>query len=243
MTISSTQNEKIKKTILLRNKKDRDDTNLFIVEGDHLISEAFVASQLIEIFTTDEEYKLENIPINYVTKTVMGKLSNQKSIPKLIGICQKNTEKPISGNVLMLDKIQDPGNLGGIIRSAVAFNIDTIILSPDCVDLYNDKVIRSTEGLIFKINILVSPLAEYIITLKKLNYQVIGTKVDGEDLDFNVNSLYALILGNEGQGVSKELLEMCTKFVTIPINPKCESLNVGVATGILLYEINKGVKC
>lgn len=239
MIISSTQNNKIKQTLLLRNKKDRDDVNLFIIEGDHLITEALNANQLVEIFTTNNNYELNNIPINYVTENVMAKLSTQKSIPSLIGICQKNVEKPINGNVLMLDCIQDPGNLGGIIRSAVAFNIDTIVMSPDCVDLYNDKVIRSTEGLIFKINIIVANLLEYINILKAKNYQIIGTIVNGQNFENLTTNNYALIIGNEGLGVKKELLDMCDNLITIPINSQCESLNVGVAAGILLYEMNK----
>lgn len=238
--ISSIQNEKIKEIIKLKNKSVRDELGLFIVEGDHLVDEAYNTKHLIEIYTIDERYRLEDIPITCVTNNVMEKLSSQKSTPKIIGIVKKKEIEDITGNVLILDQIQDPGNLGTIIRSAVAFNVQTIILSPGSVDLYNEKVIRSTEGFIFKLNVIVKPLVEAINYLKNDDYKIIGSDMNGNEL--NSVSKYALIMGNEGKGISDEVLSLCDQVVSIKMNKDCESLNVGVATGILLYELSKGEK-
>ena len=174
-----------------------------------------------------------------VTEKVMKFLSELDTPNEVMGVCYKLKEKEISGNVLMLDRVQDPGNLGTIIRSAVAFDISTIILSKDTVDLYNPKVLRSTQGLLFDVNILIKDLDECIRSLKKDNYIIYGTKVDnGKNLkDITKKDKYAVIMGNEGKGVNDTLLSMCDEYIYIPMNEKCESLNVGVATSIILYEM------
>jgi len=239
MIISSIQNDMIKDLVRLHDKKYRDLTNLFLVEGEHLVEEAIKNNSLKEIIileNNDYDTLLNKI---YVSTLVITKLSEQKTIPIVMGICEKKKEMDISGNVLILDKVQDPGNLGTIIRSAVAFNINTIILSPDSVDLYNEKVIRSTEGLLFSINIITRPILEAINELKLKDYLVIGSVVSNGEKVSQMASKYALIVGNEGQGISEEVLDLCDKKITIEINPSVESLNVGIATGIILYELNR----
>ncbi|MBR2546520.1 MAG: RNA methyltransferase, partial [Erysipelotrichaceae bacterium] len=136
----------------------------------------------------------------------------------------------------LLDQIHHPGNLGTIIRSAVAFNIDTIILN-ESVDIYNQKVIQATQGMIFHLNIIKAPLNTAILDLKKKGYQIIGTDVrEGVNLDdFKAAKKHAILIGNEGNGLGDDLLSMCDVKVNIKMNPLCESLNVGVATGIILF--------
>ena len=169
----------------------------------------------------------------------MKKLSYNPSIPKIMAIVYKK-ESTISGNkILLLDRLQDPGNLGTIIRSAVAFNFDTIILSNDTVDLYNSKVLRSTQGMLFNINILRQDLTSVINELKNNNYTIYGTKVDnGNDVKkINNTNKFALIIGNEGTGISDNILKQCDKYLYIKMNNNCESLNAGVAASILMYEM------
>ena len=169
----------------------------------------------------------------------MKKLSDNPSIPKIMAVVNKK-ESAISGNkILLLDRLQDPGNLGTIIRSAVAFNFDTIILSNDTVDLYNSKVLRSTQGMLFNINILRQDLTNVINELKNNNYTIYGTKVDnGNDVkEINKINKFALIIGNEGTGISDNILKQCDKYLYIKMNNNCESLNAGVAASILMYEM------
>lgn len=231
--IESVNNDKIKEYAKLNDKKYRDKTNLFIVEGEHLVREALNANRLVEAYSLDGSVGMK------VSLPVMKKLSSLTHVPNVIGIAKKSDNNNIHGNILMLDTIQDPGNLGTIIRSAVAFGIDTIVTSKKTVDLYNPKVIRSTEGLIFKINYVVTDLYSFLESNKD-NYTIITTDVkDGEDVSkINVQNKYILIMGNEGKGVSDNLAESADSTVYIPIS-NCESLNVAIATSIILYEFSK----
>jgi len=236
---SSIQNEKIKNIKKLRDKKYRDKEELFIVEGINLVEEAYKNNLLKTLIVLEgSDYSLD-VDTMVVTEKVMKFLSELDTPNEVMGICYKLKESEVTGNVLILDRIQDPGNLGTIIRSAVAFDISTIILSKDTVDLYNPKVLRSTQGLLFNVNILIRDLDEYIRKLKEEGYIIYGTKVDnGKNLkDITKKDKYAVIMGNEGKGVNDTLLSMCDEYIYIPMNEKCESLNVGVATSIILYEM------
>ena len=139
---------------------------------------------------------------------------------KVLAIATKKESKEYIGKrYLMLDRISDPGNLGTIIRSAVAFDIDTIIVSEDCCDIYNDKVIRATEGAIFKINILKENLLEAITNLKKLNIPIFGTDVNkGKDVTTINKDKFCIIMGNEGSGIRKEVLKQVTDNIYIKTN-------------------------
>ena len=243
MLITSLDNKKVKLYTSLSESKNRNINKLFLVMGEHLVKEAISVNNLVDILVL-ENYELNfDIPmeVTYITEPIMKKISKMPSIPKVIGVCKILDNKEIKGNkILLLDNIQDPGNLGTIIRSSVAFNVDTIVLSNDTVDLYNDKVIRSTQGLLFHTNIIRNDLVEIINKLKKEGYDILGTNVhNGVELKDIKTNKYALLMGNEGQGLREELQNMCDKNIYIPMNKNCESLNVAVATSIILYELNK----
>ena len=236
MIITSLKNEKVKYWYNLRNKKFRDQERRFLIEGDHLINEARKQNLVIEtisIVDKNADY--------FVTKEIMEKISEQKSISYNAAVVRFIKEDSITGNVLILDGVQDPGNLGTIIRSCIAFGVSNIILSDNSVDLYNSKVIRATEGMIFNINVLRRNLIEFIPTVKNLGYKIVGTDVkNGIDIkDINKENI-AIVMGSEGQGLSNEVKNMCDDFVYIKMDSACESLNVGVATSILLYEVYNG---
>ena len=231
--IESVNNERIKRFSKLQNKKYRDLEGFFIVEGEHLVEEAKKKNLLVEVFS------LDGSDGTIVSEAVMRKLSGLKSVPKVLGIAKKPENTQIKGNILMLDGIQDPGTLGTIIRSAVAFNIDTIVASLDTVDVYNTKTLRSSEGMIFNINYVTADLENIIKNLKDYNVYVTNV-LNGESLDdIETKGNYALIVGNEGSGVRKNIQELATNTLYIPMNDKCESLNVAIATSIILYELNK----
>ena len=236
MIITSLKNEKVKYWYNLRNKKFRDQERRFLIEGDHLINEARKQNLVIEtisIVDKNADY--------FVTKEIMEKISEQKSISYNAAVVRFIKEDSITGNVLILDGVQDPGNLGTIIRSCIAFGVSNIILSDNSVDLYNSKVIRATEGMIFNINVLRRNLIEFIPIVKNLGYKIVGTDVkNGINIkDINKENI-AIVMGSEGQGLSNEVKNMCDDFVYIKMNNACESLNVGVATSILLYEVYNG---
>ena len=240
MVITSLENKKVKDVVKLQSKKYRDLTNTFVVETEHLVEEAKRIGIVKELYVVGEEYDEDNV--YYVTNEIMMKMSSMESPSKVLAVCNKINSKEIIGNkILLLDGIQDPGNLGTIIRSSVAFGVDTIILSEDTVDLYNPKVIRATEGMFCHINIISMDLEEAISKIKSMGIKVYGTNVvDGVDVcTITDKKSYALIVGNEGNGVKEKIQEMSDMNLYIPMKDKCESLNVGVACSILLYELRK----
>lgn len=240
MLYQSVNNPKIKEISKLKLKKHREKQGLFLVEGAHLVKEAYDSGILEEMLLLEgKEFNLD-VKTNYITKNVLKYLTEVETPVGIIGICKlsKNTIK--GDKLLVLDSIQDPGNLGTIIRSSVAFDVDTIIINDRCADPYSDKVIRSSQGMIFKINIVKKDLYNYLDEIKG-KIPIYGTKVTGGKNIKNLEKIqsFAIIMGNEGKGVDETLLNLCDDYLYIPMNEKCESLNVGVATSIILYELTK----
>lgn len=240
MLYTSVNNQKIKELIKLKTKKHRDKQNLFLVEGKHLTEEAYKNGYLKELLLLENINLKLDIETNYINENVLKHLSSVQTPSGIIGICQKKENKLIGNKLLILDSIQDPGNMGTIIRTSAAFNIDTIIINDKCADIYSDKVIRSSQGMLFCTNIIKTDIQSLLKTIKG-KIPIYGTKVNGgKDLKtIEKTSGFAIIMGNEGSGVEQNILNMCDEYLYIPMNKKCESLNVGVATSIILYELTK----
>ncbi|MBR3198509.1 MAG: RNA methyltransferase [Bacilli bacterium] len=239
MLYSSINNPKIKKLNMLKQKKFRDKENIFMVEGDHLVKEAYNNGFLKEILIPEKSnYKLD-VEINEISESVIKYLTELENPTGIFGICEKKQMKFKEGKILVLDGVQDPGNLGTIIRSSIAFNIDTIIINDKCADIYSSKVIRASQGMIFNANIIKEDLGKIIKNIKE-NHKIYATKVDGGKKlkDIEKTKKFVIIMGNEGNGVSEELVKMSDENIYIPMNEKCESLNVAVATSIILYELS-----
>lgn len=242
MLYTSTQNNKIKELKKLNNKKYRDLNDKFLIEGEHLIEEAYHAGYLEEIYLLEGTTISLDVPKFLVTQSVMKFISELETVPKMIGVCKKIDKYNELGNsVLILDNIQDPGNLGTIIRSSVAFKIDSIIVSSDTVDMYNSKVIRASQGMIFHTNIVKKDLELEIPYLKQNGYRIYATNVkNGKELK-NIEKCekFAIIMGNEGAGVKEAIASLADEYLYISMSKDCESLNVAVATSIILYELSK----
>lgn len=241
MLYKSIENKKIKNIKKLNQKKYRDEFNEFLIEGEHLVLEAYNNGILKELILEEGTDFNLNIDTIYVSDNILKYISDLSNPPKIMGICNKLKEKEIGNKVIILDNVQDPGNLGTIIRSAVAFNIDTIVLGKTCVDLYNTKVLRATQGMLFNINIIEKDILNLVKDLKSNNYKIYGTKVNGGKSLKNVekSEKFAIIMGNEGNGVNLNILDMCSEYIYIDMNSNCESLNVGVAASIIMYELDK----
>ena len=241
MVITSLENKKVKDVVKLQSKKYRDITNTFVVETEHLVEEAKKAGIIKDLFIVEDEF-VDNNDTYFVTNEVMKKMSSMESPSNVLAVCYKSDSKDIVGDkILLLDGVQDPGNLGTIIRSSVAFGVTTIVLSLDTVDLYNPKVIRATEGMFCHINIITMDLEKAINMIKSKGIKVYGTNVvDGVDVSTIIDkNKYALIVGNEGNGVKQNIQDLCDLNLYIPMKEDVESLNVGVACSILLYELEK----
>lgn len=240
MLITSVNNDKIKYVNKLKNNKFMNEEKKFIVEGKHLVLEAFKNGLLLEtISINDENYGVINTK---VTSEVMRKISDLPSFSPVIGICKfKDEDYKLGKRIIILDNVQDPGNIGTIIRSSNAFNFDNVILGIGCPNIYSSKVIRASQGMIFNTNVLNKDLKYFIPYLINNGYLVYGTNVNcGIDVsDVNKNCNIAIVMGNEGAGISDEISSLINSNLYIKMNPSCESLNVAVASSIIMYEINK----
>ncbi|MBQ6134909.1 MAG: RNA methyltransferase [Bacilli bacterium] len=248
MVIKSLENERIKNVLKLQKKKYRDLSKTYLIEGEHLIEEAYKISAVLEVYLLEDTPFSFDIPHTYVSYEVMKKLSMMDTPSTMIAVCCKKdfsdlkNEKALN-KVLLLDEIQDPGNLGTIIRSSVAFGVDMVILSENTVDLYNPKVLRATQGMYCHIPIFSLNAKEAIDYFKKNQYIIYGTNVnngvDVRELTSSQKEKFCLIMGNEGNGIRPEIQELCDQNLYIPMKEEVESLNVGIACSILLYELGR----
>ncbi len=229
--LTSLDNAKVKTLLKLKKAKERKKENKFIVEGPHLVEEAKKLGLLIEAFSLEEKEGYTS-----VTKQIMDKIAETDTTVTEIGLCRMLNSNKITNKILILDAVQDPGNLGAIMRSANAFGFKTIALGEGCCDIYNPKVIRSSQGAIFKLNFVNVNIVDFLDTLK--DYDVYGTSViNGIELDkVNVNEKIAVILGNEGNGISDLVFAKLNKNIYIPME-NTESLNVAIAASIIMYKL------
>lgn len=227
--ITSKENPKIKMYTKLLQKKYRDEMNMFIIEGFHLVEEAKKYNIIVEILTSDED-----IEGTYVSQEIINKLSTTQTPQKVIAICNKIESKELGNRVLVLENVQDPGNVGTLIRSALSFWFDSVIVS-GC-DIYNPKVIRSSQGALFHINtIWTDDISQYFE-----GYQLIGTLLDKNAKqihDISIHKKVMLIMGNEGKGLTENTIDKLDEKAYIEVN--FESLNVAIAGSIFMYEMSK----
>lgn len=239
--ITSLTNSKIKELAKLKDKKYRDEKGLFLIEGEDIILEAKKNNILELILTSDEKYK-DDIEVIYVTPSIIEKLSSTKTPQGLIGVCKKPSNSTILTNkIVLLDGLQDPSNVGAIIRSAKAFGFDTLMLTNDTVDIYNEKLIRSSKGYSFSMNIIKDDINSLLKLLKQNKYYIVTSALkNSKSLNaVEKNDKIAIIIGNEGKGVSQESINGANIVVKIEMNEDVESLNASVAAAILMYETSK----
>lgn len=242
--IKSTANEKIKYIKKLKQKKYRDLNSQFIIEGEHLVEEALKYNALKTIVTTNYDYLNKDLEVIYVDYKVMDILSNYKSSSMYLGIADYlNHKLDYSRSLVVLDNIQDPGNVGTIMRNALAFDLKNIILSDNTVDIYNPKVIQASQGAFFDLNIKVANLSAEINILKQNEYLLIGTALNNSvQLKKSTENCgkVAFFFGNEGQGLSSDVLNKMDINYHIKIN-NIESLNVASASAIIFYQFHSKV--
>lgn len=246
--IHSSKNPKVKQWKKLHTKKERDLTGTFIIEGFHLVEEALKQKEMVEELIYSEETDLphswdyESIPVTIITEEVAKAISETEAPQGVFAVC-KQAEASITDakTFLLIDAVQDPGNLGTMVRTADAAGIDAVIVGQGSVDIYNSKVLRSAQGSHFHLPIIRGNLSEWIDQLLSKEIPVYGTALENGSIytETAPSETFALAVGNEGSGVSKEVLSKTTRNLYIPIYGKSESLNVAIATGILLYYLRK----
>lgn len=252
--ITSKDNEQVKYVKKLKDKKFRDETNEYIVEGIKLVKEAIEENVNIKMIVVCEDcdnteglehtllYEIAKYNCIYVTKKIFLSITDVVNPQGILAVVEKtggiDTIDYKEEIILALDGIQDPGNLGTILRTADSANLKQILLSSDCADAYNPKVVRSTMGAIFRMNIITTNnLAKTLQMMKKHKFEIVATSLETDksvyDIDYHKK---VIVIGNESKGVSKEIQDLADKKVKIPMLGKTESLNASVAGGIMIYE-------
>ena len=258
--ITAKDNDKVKYTKSLLKSKNRNKESKFIIEGYRILTLAIECNAKIDYVFINEEFekktehvefleilKSKNINTYKTTNKIFNELVDTESTQGILAVVKFN-QRTIQENlkdehrfVVILDRIQDPGNMGTIIRTADAAGVDAIIALKGCVDIYNPKVIRSTMGSIFDMNIIHATQEESVRLLKLKNFDIVSSYLDTDNYYDKVKYNYktALVIGNEANGINDELVSKSDVLVKIPIYGKAESLNAAISSAILMYEIKK----
>ena len=237
-------NNEIKLIKKLKDKKYRKSEGLFLVEGIKLCEEVLHSNYTIKYTITSNEFKYNDFPnvciVDYEVIKSISTTDTPQDIVCVVYMQHQEYGYP-KGNCLILDNLQDPGNIGTLIRSAMAFGFDDIYFI-DCPDIYSEKVVRSSMGGVFKINSHIISRSELIENKAKICDILISTTLNGDILGENClpKTRIGVIIGNEGNGISTELIQASDKALKIPMTDKVESLNAGVAGSLLMFEIFKG---
>lgn len=249
--LSSLHNEKIKYLKSLQQKKYRKVHGCYLIEGRRLLTEALERGAEITAVAVEKDrmesfqellLQVKEAELFVTTDTVLRALCLTEA-PEGIVACVKIKQCDhalTEGNLmLILDGLQDPGNLGTILRTANACGVKDVYLSANCVEIYNPKVVRSAMGALFALNIRQDcDLQTFIPVLKAEGWRVLGTSLSGENYyGASFSGKVGLVIGNEGNGVSESVLHLCDKQVKLPVSEDAESLNAAMAAGILLYDL------
>ncbi len=235
--IKSLENSKVKLWSKLKQKKYRERYNLFIVQQSHLIKEALKADCVETLIVREGVENIFDIDCVYVSETIIRKLSENVSLNDYIAVCRmldykvKDYQKAI-----ILEKVQDPGNVGTIIRTAYSFGYDLVYLTNDSCDLYNEKTIQASQGAFFHIPVLRDSLINIISKVKENGCRVIAADLHNSNYlsTSEKSDKVAIMLGNEGQGLSNDAILFSDERVKIEMK-NFESLNVAIAAGIVMY--------
>jgi len=250
--ITSAANPKIKEFLKLDDSRYRREQKQFAIEGLHLVNEGLKHKVVETVFLTEAAYDKMHTQLDlteakhtYLIKDHLAKkMKKTTKSQDIFAICaMKDHPIDYKNNVLLLDRVRDPGNIGTLIRSAASFNFKTVIASPNSVSFYNDKVLRSTQGNLFQVRLINEYLVQTINDLKSHGYLILGTQMHEDyemlnDLRFSSRNKYALIIGNESQGISSEITDLLDENIVIEMQPEVESLNAAVAGSIIMYEIS-----
>ena len=252
--ISSKENDIIKHIKKLKDKKYRDTSNQYVVEGIKLVSEAIQENVKIrEIVLCEDCEKSEVIPKElmyeiakhecvYVTEKLFKFITEVQAPQGILAVIEKNNrDNEIDYNqdiIVALNDVQDPGNLGPILRTVDSIGVKQILVSKGTVDAYNSKVVRSTMGAIFRIKIIeCEDLEKTLKEVKKHDFKVVVSSLQTENSIYNIDyNKKVIVVGNEANGVEEKIQSLADEKIKIPMLGKTESLNVSVATGVILYE-------
>ncbi|EGT3598716.1 RNA methyltransferase [Clostridium perfringens] len=249
LEIESKNNNLFKEIKKLKEKKHRIKSNKYLIEGLRFVEEAIKSKVSIDSIIFTESFKEknpelflkinENIKLIQMNEALLKQLCSTENPQGIVGVINMQNKELKSGElVVLVDKVQDPGNMGTIIRTAHAAGAAGIVMTKGTVDIYNDKTLRSTMGSIFYIPIVEDDSLDFVKSLKKEGYKLVVSSLQGKNNFFeeNLQGKVMIAVGNEGNGVSDKVYDIADIKVKIPMPGEAESLNVAVATSIMIYE-------
>ena len=246
--LTSLKNPKVQAWRSLKDRKGRKETGCFLVEGRKMVEEALRSRFPVEAVLADESRLAElslpaNVPVYALPEHVLAAVCDTKTPQGLAAVVRMTGSDSLGSRLVALDGVQDPGNVGTIIRTADAAGLDGVLLSAQCADAFSPKVLRATMGSVFRMGIRVTEdLPGELTRLKQEGFSVLSSQLDGTPFYERepVGERFCLVIGSEGNGVTPEVQQLATHRVKLPMRGGAESLNAAVAAGIMMYELMRG---
>ena len=243
--LTSLKNPKVQAWRSLKDRKGRKETGCFLVEGRKMVEEALRSRFPVEAVLADESRLAElslpaNVPVYALPEHVLAAVCDTKTPQGLAAVVRMTGSDSLGSRLVALDGVQDPGNVGTIIRTADAAGLDGVLLSAQCADAFSPKVLRATMGSVFRMGIRVTEdLPGELTRLKQEGFSVLSSQLDGTPFYERkpVGERFCLVIGSEGNGVTPEVQQLATHRVKLPMRGGAESLNAAVAAGIMMYEL------
>ena len=241
--ITSLKNPKVAAWKALKDRKGRRESGCFLVEGRKMVEEALASAFDVETVLVQEGMELPDgltVPVYELPEYVLTAVCDTKTPQGIAAVVRMKEQSALGKHIVVLDGVQDPGNVGTIIRTADAAGLDGVLLSNQCADVFSPKVLRATMGSIFRMNLRTTDdLPGELTKLREKGYSILSSQLDGTPFyeREKVAEQFALIIGNEGNGVSEQVQQTATHRVRLPMRGGAESLNAAIAAAIMMYEL------
>lgn len=241
--ITSLKNPKVAAWKALKDRKGRRESGCFLVEGRKMVEEALASAFDVETVLVQEGMELPDgltMPVYELPAHVLAAVCDTKTPQGIAAVVRMKEQSALGKHIVVLDGVQDPGNVGTIIRTADAAGLDGVLLSTQCADVFSPKVLRATMGSIFRMNLRTTDdLPGKLTKLREKGYSILSSQLDGTPFyeRQDVAERFALIIGNEGNGVSEQVQQTATHRVRLPMRGGAESLNAAIAAAIMMYEL------
>ena len=241
--ITSLKNPKVAAWKALKDRKGRRESGCFLVEGRKMVEEALASAFDVETVLVQEGMELPDgltMPVYELPAHVLAAVCDTKTPQGIAAVVRMKEQSALGKHIVVLDGVQDPGNVGTIIRTADAAGLNGVLLSNQCADVFSPKVLRATMGSIFRMNLRTTDdLPGELTKLREKGYSILSSQLDGTPFyeREKVAERFALIIGNEGNGVSEQVQQTATHRVRLPMRGGAESLNAAIAAAIMMYEL------
>lgn len=241
--ITSLKNPKVAAWKALKDRKGRRESGCFLVEGRKMVEEALKSAFDVEAVLVQEGVSFPDgltMPVYELPAHVLAAVCDTKTPQGIAAVVRMKEQSALGKHIVVLDGVQDPGNVGTIIRTADAAGLDGVLLSNQCADVFSPKVLRATMGSIFRMNLRTTDdLPGELTKLREKGYSILSSQLDGTPFyeREKVAEQFALVIGNEGNGVSEQVQQTATHRVRLPMRGGAESLNAAIAAAIMMYEL------